>query len=77
LSSNTESDLDTNVVRPLKQPEGCGPSEFSPTLFRIAARLWVFCVITSEVSQIFYSCRRMYGFMAKSDLAYETYSIIP
>jgi len=77
LSSNTESDLDTNVVRPLKQPEGCGPSEFSPTLFRIAARLWVFCVITSEVSQIFYSCRRMYGLMAKSDLAYETYSIIP
>src|SRR6185436_13637390 len=29
LSSNTESDLDTNVVRTLMQPEGCGPSEFS------------------------------------------------
>jgi hypothetical protein len=27
LSSNTESDLNTNVVRTLKQPEGCGPSE--------------------------------------------------
>jgi len=25
--------LDTNVVRALKQPEGCGPSEFSHTLF--------------------------------------------
>jgi len=29
LSSNTESDLPTNVVRALMQPEaeGCGPSE--------------------------------------------------
>ena len=26
LSSNTESDLETNVVRTLMQPEGCGPS---------------------------------------------------
>ena len=34
LSSNTESDLDTNVVRTLMQPEGCGPSEFSRSLFR-------------------------------------------
>jgi len=25
---NTESDLDTNVVRTLMQPEGCGPSVF-------------------------------------------------
>ena len=32
LSSNTESDLDTNVVRTLKQPEGCGPPEFSHRL---------------------------------------------
>jgi hypothetical protein len=24
--------LDTNVVRALKQPEGCGPSEFSHRL---------------------------------------------
>jgi len=29
LSSNTESDLDINVVRALMQPEGCGPSAFS------------------------------------------------
>jgi hypothetical protein len=33
LSSNTESDLDTNVVRTLKQPEGCGPSESAVLTF--------------------------------------------
>jgi hypothetical protein len=31
LSSNTENDLDTNVVRALMQPEGCGPAESALT----------------------------------------------
>ena len=39
LSSNTESDLDTNVVRALMQPEGCGPPEFSHSLERPQQRL--------------------------------------
>ena len=46
LSSNTESDLDTDVVRTLKQPEaeGCGPSEspsdlsHPPSLGRISVQ---------------------------------------
>jgi len=39
LSSNPESDLDTNVVRALMQPEGCGPPEFSHSLERPQQRL--------------------------------------
>jgi hypothetical protein len=36
LSSNTERDLDPNVVPTLKQPEGCGPSESAIYRFHTA-----------------------------------------